>query len=159
MRKTRRTPLSALPLAALLLASACASTGSANAPERLAGCYYFLQDATAESLRLPWGVRLVDEPLDGWPALQQLEGVRLATTLTPEGDEDHPFGYWRPLEGDSVQIGYPAGGGLSLRLMPEPDLAHLEGIARPVGDVRPLDGDAAPGPTPVRLMRARCPEE
>lgn len=146
----------ACALVAAACASACASTGDAP-PADLAGCYYFDRDAAAEQLRLPWGVRLLDRPLEGWPAIQQLEGVRVATTLTPDGDVDHPFGFWRPLAGDSVHIGYPAGGGLSLRLAVE--AGRMTGTARPVGDALPMGGAADRPLRTVSLMHARCPED
>lgn len=150
----------AAPAASALVAAACASAcaTTADTPTAdLAGCYYFERDAAAEQLRLPWGVRLLDRPLEGWPAIQQLEGVRVASTLTAQGDVDHPFGFWRPLAGDSVHIGYPAGGGLSLRLAVE--TGGLAGTARPVGDARPLAGAADRPLRAVSLMHARCPED
>ncbi|HSJ06382.1 MAG TPA: hypothetical protein VK936_06760 [Longimicrobiales bacterium] len=153
------------PLAALLgavvlgLAPACATTPENGEADRT-GCWYFERDAAAEALRLPWGVRLTPDSLTGWPALERLPGVRRATTLAGPGDEaGHPFGYWRPLAGDSrtpdsLEIGYPAGGGLVLRLHGGTD--RVAGTASPVGDaVAP--GAAAPQVRRVALTRARCP--
>jgi hypothetical protein len=145
-----------LYLAAFSLAAACASAGS-GAAARIAGCYYFERDAAADQLQLPWGVRLLDRPLEGWPLARQYEGVRVATTLTGQDEADHPFGFWRPLNGDSIQIGYPAGGGLSLRLDIQP--GRLAGTAHPVGDALPLGATPDRTPRPVALMHARCPEE
>lgn len=141
---------------ALVVTSACASSPGKQQAAEIVGCWYFVHDDAARDLRLPWGVRLTDEELQGWPALQQLEGVRRAATLTPSGDADHPFGYWRPLPGDSLLMGYPAGGGLSVRLEVEP--SRLVGTARPVGDARPLNPRPAEERA-VSLTRARCPEE
>lgn len=143
--------------ATALLASllgACASTGQGADPGDLAGCYYFDQDDVARDLNLPWGVRLLDGPIQGWPALQQYEGARVASTLTGTDEADHPFGYWRPLAADSILVGYPAGGGLSLRLSTAGD--GLSGIARALGDATLARDRPA---HPVRLVHARCPED
>jgi hypothetical protein len=146
-----------LGLVSLLVALGCATGNRRLQPEELAGCYYFQRDTVAESLRLPWGVRLRDVALEGWPAQADREGAREATTLTGRSEVDHPFGYWAPLPGDSIEVGYPAGGGLLLQLgVVDHDLA---GTARPVGDV--LQPGQEPGPRPsrnVRLVWARCPE-
>ena len=151
-------PLARIPaLAALaLMAGACASTGQNVDPAELEGCYYFDQDHVARDLRLPWGVRLQGQPLsaEAWPAVGQLEGARVASTLNARAEEDHPFGYWRPLAGDSILVGYPGGGGLSLRVGPVAD--GLGGTARPVGDAT-LAGDRPA--YAVHLLRARCPED
>lgn len=142
----------------LMLASACASTPD-PAPDRLTGCYYFEPDATAQRLRLPWGVRLLADTVEGWPAVQQRAGVRRAVTLMAPGEEaTHPFGYWLPLKGDSLEIGYPAGGGLVLVLAAGP--THLTGTVTPVGDALPPGAqDPHPRSEPVSLLRARCPQE
>lgn len=135
-------------------AGACASAGQGSDSAVVPGCYYFEQDDTARQLQLPWGIRLLDRPLEGWPAVQQYEDARFATTLTGQDEVGHPFGYWRSLSGDSILVGYPAGGGLSLRLAP--DSGGMAGIARPVGDATL----ATQRPTyPLRLIHARCPEE
>lgn len=140
-----------------VLGSACVSTPDAPLDE-VAGCYYFERDAAAESLRLPWGVRLLADSLTGWPAWAQRPEVRRAVTLVDyEESAAHPFGYWRPLGRDSLEVGYPGGGGLVLRLAVEP--ARLVGTARPVGDVlRPPGELPAPSVHPVALLHARCPE-
>jgi hypothetical protein len=168
MRARRRTShgphfpavfLAVLVGAALLAAaimSACATTPE-SANSDIAGCWYFERDAAAEALRLPWGVRLLPDSLTGWPALGQLPGVRRATTLAGPGEEaGHPFGYWRPLGADSLEIGYPAGGGLVLRLDGDP--THFTGTATPVGDAM-APGAAPARVRPVTLTRARCPED
>lgn len=151
--------LARLVLAGLAVAVACASSPNGHSQE-LTGCWYFAQPSPPD-MRLPWGVRLGADPLQGWPAIQQLDGVRVASTLTPDGDREHPFGYWRPLPGDSLEIGYPAGGGAVLTLGVEAGGAALTGSVRGVGDARAYGTD--PGTPsagqPVRLTRAGCPEE
>ena len=147
-------PAATLGVTLALLATACASTGQGADPADLAGCYYFDHDQVATGLHLPWGVRLLDRPLQGWPALQQLEGVRVATTLTGSSEEDHPFGYWRVVSADSILVGYPAGGGLSLHLTP--DDGGMAGSARAVGDATLRTDRPAHA---VRLLHARCPDD
>ncbi|HUG42129.1 MAG TPA: hypothetical protein VMM12_16795 [Longimicrobiales bacterium] len=149
-----RAPRCTLAAAIGLLAAACATTGQAVDPAALAGCYYFEQDQVAAELRLPWGFRLLDQALTGWPALQPLEGVRVATTLTGRDETDHPFGYWRPLPGDSILVGYPAGGGFSLHLAPAG--AGMTGTIRALGDATLATARPA---RPVRIIHARCPED
>jgi hypothetical protein len=153
---THRTGRATAGLTAVLVISACASTPD-PAPDDLAGCYYFEPGEAAQSLRLPWGVRLLADTVDGWPALEQRAGVRQAMTLVAPGEEaGHPFGYWLPLDGDSVEIGYPAGGGLLLTLAVGP--THLAGTVTPVGDALPPGAaDPRPRSEPVSLLRARCP--
>lgn len=143
-------------VAAILLASACASTPEPE-PDVVDGCYYFERGAVAERLRLPWGVRLTPDTLTGWPAIQQRPGVRRATTLVGPGqDAAQPFGYWVPLDRDSLEIGYPAGGGLLLVVATGP--THLTGTIRPVGDALPPGAvEDDPRAEPVSLVRARCP--
>jgi hypothetical protein len=151
------TGLAALT-AATLLTAACAGQPEQPEPRPLAGCYYFVQDQVARQLDLPWGLRLIDRPLEGWPALQQREGVRRATTLTGREEVDFPFGYWIRTAHDAVEIGYPAGGGLLLELRIG-DTA-LRGAARSVGDALPPPAERpAPATHPVELTWARCPED
>ena len=140
----------------LLTGAGCASTSDSPAFE-LPGCYYFTQDDVFRELRLPWGIRLQDAPLEGWPAMTA-RGGRKATTLTGTDEVDHPFGYWLTEAPDSVEIGYPAGGGLVLELAVREDHG-LEGTARPVGDVIEPGADGEPAARPVHLLWARCPEE
>ena len=144
----------AVAVSLALLGAACASAGQGSDSAVVPGCYYFEQDDTARQLQLPWGIRLLDRPLEGWPAVQQYEDARVATTLTGQDEVDHPFGYWRSLSGDSILVGYPAGGGLSLRLAA--DSGGMAGTARPVGDATL----STQRPTyALRLVHARCPEE
>ena len=145
---------SAAAAALAILAAACASAGQGSDPAALAGCYYFDQDAQSRQLQLPWGIRLLDRPLEGWPAVQQYGDARVATTLTGSDEADHPFGYWRSLAADSVLVGYPAGGAWSLRVLP--GSGRMTGMIRALGDATL----AADRPTyPVRLLHARCPED
>jgi hypothetical protein len=140
----------------------CATAHVAPA-DTLAGCWYFDRTAAAERLNLPWGVELRTDSVQGWPAIQQLTNVRRAVTLIDATRvEDFPFGYWRALRSDSVEIGYPAGGGLLLSLAvqpPPPALATaLAGTARALGDARPPGQfDRPPEDDPVSLTRAMCP--
>jgi hypothetical protein len=139
----------------LLSASAC-MTATPRSPDRLVGCYYFERDVVADTLRLPWGIRLLADTLDGWPAIQQQPDVRRALTLVSrEETAGYPFGYWRPLADDSVEIGYPAGGGLVLSLTA--DTTHLRGTVRAVGDAVALGETLSRARDAVSLMRATCP--
>lgn len=142
-------------LAAGLVLGGCASAPEPLEARELEGCFYFDQSMQPDSVRLPWGVRFSEDPLEGWPALAGREDVFVAATLTVDGDQDHPFGYWSPSQ-DSVTVGYPAGGGLVLEL--EVGDTALAGLARPLGDARAF-GSADPEPVAVRLTRARCPED
>lgn len=142
----------------ILVAASCASSGGLPAVQDLAGCYYFERDAGAEEMRLPWGIRLREASLVGWPAMSAREGVREATTLTGRSEDDHPFGYWTLSQGDSLEVGYPGGGGLVLRVTV--DDHDLSGTVRAVGDVRrPGEPRTARPDRPVRLIWARCPED
>jgi hypothetical protein len=139
-----------------LVLSACATT-QPGGPPPLAGCWYFERDAAAERLQLPWGVRLLEDTLTGWPALQQRPGVRRALTLLRPGEEEpFPFGYWLPLGSDSVEIGYPAGGGLLLELAVSAE--RLSGGALELGDAQPPPAGPRVRPRhPVSLAWAACP--
>ena len=141
-----------------LLAATFSGGGCISAPVSTAtdpaGCWYFERDEAAATLNLPWGIRLDGDGLTGFPSLETRGDPRLARTLDPDGERDHPFGYWIPLAGDSIEVGYPAGGGIVLRLARGD--TSMGGTARPVGDV------VAPGSAPrpvrgVRLTRAQCP--
>ena len=137
-----------LPLGALA-ALACMTTPAAD-PASPIGCWYFARDAAAAAFNLPWGIRLDSAELTGWPTLDARGGGRAAVTLKAEGPADHPFGYWRELDGDSIEVGYPAGGGIALRLA-RGEL-EMSGSARDLGDVNPSAARPA-----VRLTRAQCP--
>jgi hypothetical protein len=137
-----------------LLAAGCASM-SARPEAALAGCYQFRWDQGARSLRLPWGVVLRDEPVGyGWMITMRYTDVKLAlTAISPTARDDHPFGYWRVTEQDSVELGHPGGGaGFTLTLAPVGQ--DLVGVGRAVGDV------LQPGETPpsslVTAYRVLC---
>jgi hypothetical protein len=121
----------------------------------LAGCYQFRWDEGARSLRLPWGVVLVDEPVGyGWMITMRYEDVKLALTATsPTEREDHPLGYWRVTAQDSVELGHPGGGaGFTLTLAPAGQ--DLVGVGRTVGDV--LQPGETPPSNPVTAYRVLC---
>lgn len=157
----RRAARSAVALGAgLVIASGCATTPDLASGAAL-GCWYFVEDAATAVSGLPWGVRLTDDPIEGWPALESLDGVRRATTLEPDGERDFPFGYWRPLaQGDSLYLGYPAGGGFAVNVGMAEDSEDggraLAGTVRAVGDALPM-GEDRPGAQAVRLVWGRCP--
>ena len=144
---TRTTRIAACALIAL---PSCVSAPAA-APADPVGCWYFDRDDHASELNLPWGVRLLDDALADAPAHGD---ARTARTLNADGEADFPFGFWAPLPGDSIVIGYPAGGGLVLRLAGGD--TSMGGIARPVGDAITPGAEARPD-RPVRLSRAQCP--
>jgi len=146
---TRTIPRVACALVAL---GGCWSAPAA-APADPAGCWYFERDEHATALNLPWGIRLTDRELPDAPAHA---GARAARTLQADGEAEFPFGFWAAIAGDSIVIGYPAGGGLLLRLAGGDTSMH--GIARPVGDAIAPGGQARPD-RPVHLSRAQCPEE
>lgn len=148
MKVIRSGPL----LFLVTLALGCASTGDSVPSGELVGCYYFEQDAAAREMRLPWGFRLMDEPLAGWPRMAEQDAWAAETLVDEDTTRDSPFAHWQVLPGDSIRVGHPGGGGWSLTLAPTE--TGLAGTARPVGD-------AGLGPRPLRdvtLLRARCPE-
>ncbi len=156
IRLRRNSFPAGVALVALLLGG-CAIHREHHEPYPL-GCHYFVQDDVARELHLPWGVRLLDQPLEGWPAIQQRSDVRRATTLTGQGEVDHPFGYWLRTAADSLEIGYPGGGGILLELAIHD--ARFRGTARPVGDALPPPA-VIPEPRayPVEMVWARCPDD
>lgn len=157
--------------ALLLLAPGCASSGAgeggegAEGPETAAlaqaspaGCYRFGETAGSDALGLPWGVILEEEPLgEGWPLMDRFDSVRLARTLASEARRtDHPFGYWRPVPADSIEIGYPGGGGVTLTVVPTE--SGLSGRGRGGGDaMRPGETPGPPPNHPVEARRVACP--
>ena len=141
-----------LATCAVIALPACVSAPAAT-PADPVGCWYFERDAHATALNLPWGVRLLENELADAPAH---EDARAARTLHADGEAEFPFGFWAPIAGDSIVVGYPAGGGLVLRLAGGDTSMH--GIARPVGDVI-VPGATARADRPVHLSRAQCPAD
>jgi hypothetical protein len=139
----------------LLAAAACAvPRGEDGAGADLAGCYQFRWDAAAAEMRLPWGFDLLDEPLEGWG---NVPDGRVAHTRTTEGTtRNQPFAFWRRVAEDSIRVGHPGGGGLSLSLARQgPDLV---GTAQTLGDAVPLGGgNPSPLVRPVVAYRVVCP--
>lgn len=134
----------------------CASSGGArpSPDEAVLGCYQFQWTEEAAELGLPWGFELLARALEGWGNIP--DGRVARTRVTEDVTRDHPFAYWRPVAGDSVHVGHPGGGGISLTLRPEgPDLV---GTARPVGDAVAPGEDLDPRPArPVVARRVVCP--
>lgn len=142
--------------AVLACLPACASVPGGVAAQGIEGCWYFEMDAAAASLRLPMGIRLTATPLENWPSIMRRGDVRVAVTVTRQGDADYPFGYWLR-EGGRVEVGYPGGGGVVLDLAP--GRSTLEGTARAVGDARrpgEMDRDEPADAIRVRLERRSC---
>lgn len=150
-------PVRAVAVLAALAAGLAATCSPEEQAVGLAGCYQFERNEGARGLGLPWGVELVDEPLGSeWPGMSGRAGVRRARTATsPTERGDVPFGYWAPAGTDSLEIGYPGGGGMVLTLgVSGPDLI---GGGRGVGDAIPLGGSLGPRPPlPVVARRVLC---
>lgn len=140
-------------VAGAVILAACASAPGSAPLREVPGCYYFVQDQDARALRLPWGVRLRGHALTGWAGSRSRGEPYGASTLTAEGEQDHPFGYWLETPADSIEVGHPGGGGMVLMLAREG--TALTGTARPVGDA----GLEPARVRPVRLTWARCPED
>lgn len=117
-------------------------------------CYRFVDNEASRALDLPWGVALQGGPV---PALADSGDRRAAATLSADGTRsDMPFGAWRPLAGDSVQVDPVLTGRLQLRLAAGPDA--LRGVGRPVGDVAgPWAGDGPGAVEGVVAEPAACP--
>ena len=149
-------PLKLVP-AVLLLAAACANAPRQTeaGPRSLPGCYSFVDSEADRAFRLPEGVRLTEDTLTGWPAIMQRGDVNVAVTLTARGTADYPFGYWLEEADGSVEIGYPAGGGIVLDV--ERDGQALVGTARALGDTAPPGETPDRRALPVRLERRSCP--
>ena len=135
------------------------SCASVPATDLVVGCYQFERNSGARTLGLPWGVELEAAPVGaGWPLIADLEGVRRARTATsPTGRADHPFGYWHLTPADSLEIGYPGGGGIVLSLIRQGQDLIGEGIA--AGDVLPFGAPLGRRtPAPVVARRVLCGE-
>ena len=144
-------------VALLPLLAACASAHSIpDDAATLTGCYRFEQPPGERELGLPWGVELLDETLEGWPAFP--DAFRARSWLTREQSADHPFGYWMRVQGDSIRTGHPGGGGFDLVLAGPDDEGELIGLGRAVGDaLRPDDPGAPPPSARVIARRVDCP--
>lgn len=155
MKPSPRTLLAFLVVGPVLVA--CASGKSAREEiEALSGCYRFEQPAGDRKLDLPWGLELLDEPLEGWPGLP--EAFRARSWLTSVEPADHPFAYWMPVEGDSIRTGHPGGGGFDVVLTGPDDEGDLSGHGRPVGDaLSPGDTGESPDSARVTARRVACP--
>jgi hypothetical protein len=143
--------------ALLVLALDGCASGASSEPNDLVGCYQFERNQGARAFALPWGVVLEQEPLGpGWPIMADRPGVRRALTATsPTARAEHPYAYWAPAQGDSIEIGHPGGGGVVLTLAPSGQDLIGQGVA--VGDVVPLGGAMGPrAPVPVTARRVLC---
>jgi hypothetical protein len=139
-----------------VLGGACASSpeGGGTVGD-LTGCYQFERTAEARELGLPWGFELLGGALSEWPNLP--EGRRARTRVTAERTADHPFAFWRPVAGDSIQVGHPGGGGFALSLVR--DGRVLRGTARAVGDAVRFGESFQPrDPRPVVAWKVVCPD-
>ena len=148
-----RRLLAGVALVALSGAAAC-RTAPATTTSDPVGCWYFDRNEAAAALLLPWGIRLGGDELTGHAGLEARGDPRAAATLEPDAERDHPFGYWLPIAGDSIEIGYPAGGGILLRVARGD--TSMSGNARELGDAM-LPGAAPRTAHAVRLTRAQCP--
>jgi hypothetical protein len=138
----------------LLTAAACSIQRNGDGGrDDFAGCYQFRWDAAAAEMRLPWGFDLLEEPLEGWG---NVPDGRVARTRTTERTmRDQPFAFWRRAGQDSIRVGHPGGGGLSLSLARQgPDLV---GTARTLGDAIPLGEPPPPITRPIVAYRVLCP--
>lgn len=147
--------LAVCAVSATLAFNACASAGGmAASAQSVEGCYFFQHDDASTSMRLPVGVRLTDRGLEGWPAIMERGDVKVAVTLTRNGEADYPFGYWLS-EVTGIEVGYPAGGGIVLDLSLSGGV--LEGTARALGDAFAAGQEGAVREIDVRLERGACP--
>jgi len=164
MKGTRRHRTSVLPtilLAALLGACDESPFGPMaledpevqlqdNGPHPLARCWTFVQNDGARILGLPWGVELLDAPLEGWP----IEGARSAVDLRAgavRGDADILF--WLETEFAWIRVGYAGLGPWSLDLQPEGEA--LVGVGRSTGDaILPI---STPAPAEYRIVAVAVP--
>lgn len=145
-----------LALVAALAFAACASRGSQQqeaGPASLTGCYQFEWTEAARELGLPWGFELLDEPF----VRPGYEEARVAVTrLSATRRADHPFQYWRPAAGDSIDLGYAGRGAFSLTLAPGG--GDLFGVGVSVGDAVGLGREPDRSPRPVTARRVLCPD-
>jgi hypothetical protein len=145
-----------------------AQRGDALSPERVAGCYRLdlwpgESGPEAEQERAAWSVppqvKLERDTLTAWPSLVQQYGtVFLAHTISASGEvRDHPFQYWRFVNGDSLYVGHPrAFAGVSLDL--EIEGRDLRGQITSFTDVR-MEDKPSRVTAPVLARRVECPEK
>jgi len=141
-------------LVAAALMAGCA--GGASTPAALGPggelCYRFQDNAARQAMRLPWGMALAGGPVD----LRDPADRRAAATLTEAGGRSlAPFGAWRPIGLDSVQVGPLVTGSVQLRLAVEEGV--LRGLARSSGDARPPRAPARPAVEGVVAEPVACP--
>ena len=119
------------------------------------GCWAFEENGASAALDLPWGLALMGHPV---PGLQEPGDRRAAATLDGSGTRSEvPFGSWRPLPGDSVQVGPVAMGSLQLRLAVGEE--ELTGVARSIGDVAGPWAKGGAGPVEGVVARpVPCPD-
>ena len=105
-------------------------------------------------MRLPWGFELFATPLEGWPNVP--DGRVARTRPSDRTTRDHPFAFWATSAADSVRVGHPGGGGLSLRLTRQG--RDLVGSATASGDAIALGGTPpSPRTVPILAYRVLCP--
>lgn len=160
-----------LPVLVTMMASCSASSSQrddALSPEQVAGCYRLdvwpgESGPEAEQKRAGWNVppfvKLDTEALTAWPSLtQQYGSVFAAYSITASGEvRDHPFHYWRFVDGNSLYVGHPrAFAGVSLDLAIEGQ--DLRGEITSFTDVR-MEGKPSSAAAPVLARRVDCPGE
>ncbi|MDH3457891.1 MAG: hypothetical protein OER90_13715 [Gemmatimonadota bacterium] len=136
-------------------------------PEQVAGCYRLTlwpdeSGPDVERRRAGWGsapiLKLDTTRLTAWPSLNQRYGtVFTAFSITESGEvRDHPFNYWRFMDGDSVYVGHPAAfAGVSIEAQIEGQ--DLVGTIISFSDVR-REGRPSGATSPVRAVRMECPD-
>jgi hypothetical protein len=155
-----------LPLAIVLSCSTGRSRPEVDQqPESPVACYRLqvwpdASGAEAEELRAGWHfppfLQLLDEPLEGWPSMQETYGEVFSARCFDESGTplSHPFNYWRT-DGDSIHAGHPGAlAGLQLTLARKG--ADLEGWMRAFTDVWE-EGKPSAEKVPVRAVQVECP--
>jgi len=166
--------LNGLRSLALMSAVGLAGAGSASnaqretpfSPEQVAGCYRLElwpdeSGGQVERRRAAWGsapiLKLDSIKLTAWPSLVQQYGtVFVAFSITESGQvRDHPFNYWRFMDGDSLYVGHPGAlAGVSMKVRIEGQ--DLSGSITSFTDVR-MEGRPSTATTPLRARRVECP--
>ena len=167
-RKLRSATLVALAA----LTGGCSATNAQrdapSTPQELAGCYRLElwpgeSGPAVEQRRAAWGsapvLKLDTMQLTAWPSLTQQYGtVFVAYSITASGQvRDHPFNYWRFMDGDSLYVGHPGAlAGVSMKLRIEGQ--DLSGSITSFTDVR-MEGRPSTATTPIRARRMECPPD